>query len=181
MFIHAVLHKTCITHKMCCGRNIYLQIFADKGPTEIPVGPKGRAGVGEAEYKHRRGQKVDHSGRDSNPQPPDSKSDALPLRHRSVAVFTKASILLYNDYTFSKIIGLAAHGCSTASPQDTFLLLSCRRAIATALPALDLLTYWGCLGVLLSSLHPSAFLGRSAISISPLMISQRNAKLSDIQ
>ena len=109
MFIHAVLHKTCITHKMCCGRNIYLQIFADKGPTEIPVGPKGRAGVGEAEYKHRRGQKVDHSGRDSNPQPPDSKSDALPLRHRSVAVFTKGSILLFNGYTFSKIIGLAAH------------------------------------------------------------------------
>ena len=50
---------------------------------------------------HRRQAKGEakengHARRDSNPQPPDSKSDALPLRHGRVAVLPQQSITHHN-------------------------------------------------------------------------------------
>ena len=123
------------------------------------------------------GTKKKHARRDSNPQPPDSKSDALPLRHGRVAVRYQVCITHHNCCVRQKNFAVCAHCyCSTFSTRPLAL-----PSHATAGPALlDLhVLIRGALGTSslaagVSSLQSSALVGGSAISISPL-ISQRQS------
>ena len=59
---------------------------------------------------------LDHARRDSNPQPPDSKSDALPLRHGRVAVCRRESMTVHKSYVFTQNFAVCAHFFRCALP-----------------------------------------------------------------
>ena len=85
-----------------------------------------------------------HARRDSNPQPPDSKSDALPLRHGRVAVRFEESITHHDCCVRQK--NFACAHCSTFMTRPLAL-----PSHATAGPALLDLLIRGALGTLHSS------------------------------
>ena len=86
------------------------------------------AGKARSSVTHTDGrQKERHSGRDSNPQPPDSKSDALPLRHGRVAVrpTTVSQIIITAS---ERRISRFARTAQLSRP-DPFVTCHCRSSV----------------------------------------------------